>query len=91
MSGSAAGTERLIAIEVALYASLRRYHPEAGGRGPFWLLLPEGTTVRGLMDVLGIPASMIKQAFVDHVQKEGDYLLKDRSSVAIFSPIAGGR
>lgn len=81
----------LVAVEVALYANLRRYRPDVEGTGPFWLEVPDGTTVDALMRILGIPGRLIKQAFVDHVQQDGDYVLKDGSRIAIFSPIAGGQ
>lgn len=81
----------LVSVEVALYANLRRYRPEDGGTGPFWLKVPAGTTVEGLMNRLGIPAKLVKQAFVDHVQQDRDYVLTEGARVAIFSPIAGGQ
>ncbi len=80
----------MTAIEVALFATLRKYGPSGGGSGAFWLDLPEGTTVDKLLELLGIPATEAKQAFVNNLRQEGEYLLQDKERVAIFPPIAGG-
>jgi len=80
----------LIAIEVALFATLRKYAPSEGGSGAFWLDVPEGTTVDTLLELLGIPAAEAKQMFVNRRHQEGDYVLQDQERAAIFPPIAGG-
>ena len=79
----------MISVEVAVFATLRRYRPDGDG-GAFWLDVPQGTTVDDLVDMLGIPASEMKQTFVDSVRQEGGHVLKDKERVAIFPPIAGG-
>ena len=72
-----------------MFATLRRYCPDGDGSA-FWLDVPQGTTVDELVDMLGIPATEMKQTFVSSVRQEGDYVLKDKVRVAIFPPIAGG-
>ena len=80
----------MISIEVAVYAILRRYVAGRGDGGAFWLDVPEGTTIDDLLDVLGIPATETKQAFVNSLRQDGQYVLHDQERVAIFPPIAGG-
>ena len=80
----------MTAIEVALFATLRKYGPSGGGSSAFWLDVPAGTTVDNLLELLGIPVTETKQAFVNSLRQEGDYVLQDNERVAIFPPIAGG-
>ena len=79
-----------IAIEVALFATLRKYSPARDESSASWLDVPEGTTVDELLEMLGIPASEAKQTFVNSLHQEGGYVLQDKERVAIFPPIAGG-
>jgi len=79
-----------ITIEVALFATLRKYHPAGSDKGPVWMDVPEGTTVGGLLDILGIPAQQAKMAFISSRQGEDDRVIRDGERVAIFPPIAGG-
>ena len=80
----------MTAIEVALFATLRKYGPSGAVSGVFWMDLPDGTTVFTLLELLGIPAAEAKQTFVNSRHQEGEYVLQDQERAAIFSPIAGG-
>jgi molybdopterin converting factor small subunit len=80
----------LISIEVALFATLRKYRPGGGASSAFWLDVPDGTTIDQLLELLGIPATEAKQTFVNRHHQEGEYVLQDRERAAIFPPIAGG-
>jgi len=77
-------------VEVALFATLRKYRPNRGGTSAFEMDVPEGTTVDGLLRILGIPANEMKQVFAGSKRREGAYVLQNRERVAIFPPIAGG-
>jgi molybdopterin converting factor small subunit len=79
-----------ITIEVALFATLRKYHPAGSDAGPVWMAVPEGATVRELLEILGVPAAQAKQAFINNRQTEDDRVIRDGERVAIFPPIAGG-
>jgi len=48
-------------IEVVLYATLTRYHPEEKGNKPFSVELPEGATVMELIEKVGIQEGEAKQ------------------------------
>ena len=67
----------LIAVEVALFASLRKYRPANGESGSPWLDVPQGTTIDQLVEILGIPATETKQTFVSNRHQEGNYVLQD--------------
>lgn len=79
-----------IRVQVALFATLRKYHPDKPETGPVWLDVPAGTTIDALLEVLGIPAEQTKQTFVSSRQRKGDYVIEDGARVGIFPPIAGG-
>ncbi len=80
----------MIAVEVALYANLRKYSPNGEKGGTFRFELSDGATVAGLLDLLNIPSTYTKLIFVDNVGREEDHVLQDEERVAIFPPIAGG-
>lgn len=83
----------MIEIEVRLYATLRQYLPrQTQGTlgGELSLTLEEGTTLRKLEELLGIPAGVTKTTFVNGHIRESDYVLQDKDEVAIFPPVAGG-
>lgn len=81
----------MIQVEVALFATLKRYQPEAkGADDTFQVSLPPESTLRDLLNILQIPAEESKQAFVDNRRQDWDYTLKGGERVAIFPPIAGG-
>ena len=84
------GTAGSIELEVALFATLRKYRPDGGDTSAFRLAVPEGTTVDGLMRILGIPATETKQVFAGSQRREGAYVLQADERVAIFPPVAGG-
>jgi molybdopterin converting factor small subunit len=75
---------------VALFATLRKYHPNSPETGAVWLDVPTGTTIDGLLEILSIPADQMKQTFVSSRQQNGDYVIADGERVGIFPPIAGG-
>lgn len=80
----------MIKIEVTLFATLRRYHPEKQGKKSFTFTVSAGTTVAQLLDHLGIPAEEVKMTFVNNLRKTKEYVLQDGDNVGIFPPIAGG-
>jgi sulfur carrier protein ThiS len=51
--------------------------------------VPEGTTVKDLVDKLSLPADEIKIMFVNSKEVEANTVLKDGDQIA-FSPVTGG-
>jgi molybdopterin converting factor small subunit len=80
-------------VEIRLYGSLRRYRPaDAPGEPhtPFSMVLPSGTTVEELSDILGLPEGLAGLAAVNDEAVDGATTLKDSDKVAFFPPSAGG-
>jgi molybdopterin converting factor small subunit len=82
--------ERVIRVEVRLYATLRKYQPERKVGEALVCELAEGTILQKLEKELGIPPGEVKTAFVNGVSRRSDYVLADGDRVGIFPPIAGG-
>lgn len=81
----------MITVEVRLYATLRRYRPEAKPGEAFAVDLAEGSTVGEVVDrELGIPPREVKVILVNGVSRKPDHLLADGDRVAIFPPVGGG-
>jgi len=82
--------ERLIQVQVRLYATLRKYRPELGHGQSLTVNLPEGSSIGDLLREVGIPEGEMKQAFVNGIIQGNDYFLADGDSLGVFPPIAGG-
>lgn len=80
----------MIKVEVRLFATLRRYGPQAQEGGPIVLSLPPGAPVRQLFEALGMPQDIVKTVFVNGIVREESYALADGDQVGLFPPIAGG-
>lgn len=79
----------MIQVEVRLYATLRRYNPEAS-EGVMLLQMTEGSTVTHLLACLGVPKKEARVFFVNNRQQSNDYLLQNGDRVAVFPLVAGG-
>jgi len=79
-------------IELRLFATLRRYLPPGSEKGKVLLDLPEGLTVEGLVQKLGIPPGMAELTVVNGqaLQQGLQKVLRDGDVVSLFPPIAGG-
>jgi len=80
----------MITIEVVLFATLRKYHPDGASSEPFPMEISPGTTVGNILQELKIPPRESKQVFVNSIRQEKDYEPREGDRVAIFPPIAGG-
>ncbi len=80
----------MIQVAVRLYATLRRYHPEAQSGKTIQLTLPDGATVAQLIQVLPIPPGTVKRVFVNGIICDDDHVLQDGDEAGVFPPIAGG-
>ncbi len=77
-------------IEVKLFAGLAKFLPE-GSRGKSTILsVPEGTTVKGVLEQLSISPKMVHLIFVNAVHRKIDHVLKESDLLSIFPAIAGG-
>lgn len=80
----------MIAVDVALYATLRKYRPDGEKRGTFRMQVADGATVAEILAALSIPSAQSKLIFVNNVGRDEDHVLNGDERVAIFPPIAGG-
>lgn len=78
-------------IKVKLFATLQRYAPDGETAGePFDVELPEKSSIRDLMEQLGIREREAKVAFVNGRARASMYHLKPDDEVGIFPPVGGG-
>lgn len=77
-------------VQVKLYASLRRYHPEGAAGEALDVELNQDASLRELVERLEIPVEETKVAFVNGRVQEMDWKLKPGDQVGIFPPIGGG-
>ncbi len=77
-------------INLSLYASLASHLPEKCTGNSCTLELPNGTSIRELLDQLNIGIDEPKVMFVNGVHARLDDIVKDEDRLAIFPPIAGG-
>ncbi|RMF91947.1 MAG: MoaD/ThiS family protein [Candidatus Schekmanbacteria bacterium] len=77
-------------IEVRVYATLQKYVPKQDLKTGNKMSIDGNTTIKSLLDNLGIPVEETKIIIVNGVHAELDTVLKDGDRVAIFPPVAGG-
>jgi molybdopterin converting factor small subunit len=69
---------------MSMFAKYLKNHPD--GR----VDVKEGTTVRGLAEMLGLPLKLVRIITVNGEQKDLDKVLSDGDLVYIFPPAIGG-
>jgi sulfur-carrier protein len=79
-----------IAVELCLYAYLRRYLPDAKLGEGTRLEVDEHTTLGALLDAFSIPREARGVVFVNGVVEREDPSLAEGDRIAVFPPIAGG-
>ncbi len=79
-----------MAIEVRLFATLRRYAPGLEIGEPLRLDIEEGTTARDVLQQLGIPADDVKIVMRNNRQVDLDTVLQDGDRVAFIPAVGGG-
>ncbi len=73
-------------ISIKLFASLSSYTPDLGDSYP----IEPGTTIRLLIEQLGVPEDDVKLIFIDGVKSEITSVLTGGERVGIFPPVGGG-
>lgn len=77
-------------IRVQLYAVLAKYLPPQTDGNTAWLELPEGVSVKEVLQHLKVPEAMPKILLVNGRHAELDKVLSEGDTLSIFPPIAGG-
>jgi sulfur carrier protein ThiS len=78
----------MIRIDLKLFVTLARFHPNGTGKGPHEVA--EGTRVDQLISDLGIDGDLVKLIFVNGRKYPADYVLADKDRVGLFPPVGGG-
>lgn len=76
-------------IEVHLFASLKGHASHLFEEGP-WIDLPEGATLREVLDRIALPKGAYKLIFKNGLHAEETSLLQEGDRIGIFPPVAGG-
>jgi sulfur carrier protein ThiS len=81
-------------VTLKLYASLGAFLPEGAQRNMIDLEVPEGTTIRGLLDSHNVPPQschlvLLNGVFQPIVTRTSTQL-KPGDAVAVWPPVAGG-
>ena len=77
-------------VHVKLFATLRRFKPGLGIGEAFPVELPDGTTVRGLIQHLELPEEQVKIVFVNALFRQMDHVLADGDELGVFPAVGGG-
>jgi molybdopterin synthase sulfur carrier subunit len=80
----------MITVHVKLFATLRQYRPGLGIGEAFPIELPDGASVRDLIQTVGLPQDEVKIVFVNALFREPAHRLADGDEVGIFPPVGGG-
>lgn len=77
-------------IRLKLYASLRKYLPNAQLGEETIMEISKGTTVKNILDILNIEKEQAKIVFVNSTHQTLDYELQNNDLLVIFPPVGGG-
>jgi molybdopterin converting factor small subunit len=77
-------------VRVKLFATLRRQYPHLGIGEAMEVELPDGATIRQLIERLRLPADQVKVIFINGIVRERDDTLDDGNEVGIFPSVGGG-
>ena len=80
----------MAAVEVRLYASLRKYHPTRGSSEALSMELRDKTNLENLLDKLKIPKEEIAVIMVNGNRAEKSYFPEDGDRIGLFPLIGGG-
>ena len=73
-------------IQICLFANLKAFSPEDSDHYP----IIAGTTVRTVMERIGVPLETAKIIFIDGKKGTLDQALTGGERVGVFPPVAGG-
>lgn len=77
-------------VEVRLFATLAAFLPPSSREGAVTLDVAPGSTVRDVMQRLGIPADLERVSLINGGDADAEQALRSGDVVTIFPPLAGG-
>jgi molybdopterin converting factor small subunit len=79
-----------VKVEVRLFATLAAFLPPGSRDDALLIEVPEGSTVRDVSRVLGMPPDLARVSLVNGHDRDLDRPLSDQDVVSLFPPLAGG-
>lgn len=73
-------------IQIKLFADLSAFTPSGADNFP----IEAGTTVRRLLETIGVPTEKVRLIFINNSKRDLDSILRGGERVGIFPPIGGG-
>jgi molybdopterin converting factor small subunit len=80
-----------VKVEVRLFATLALFLPPGGHDGVATLEVPDRSTVRDVVQHLGIPADLERVTLVNGGDATPERLLSAGDVLTLFPPLVGGR
>jgi len=80
-----------VRVQIQLFATLAAFLPRGGGQGVASLEIPDDSTVRDLVQRLGLPADLERVTLVNGGDATPERSLHHDDVVTMFPPLAGGQ
>ena len=77
-------------VEVRLYASLRKYHPNPGNSEALSIEFDDKAKLGNLLDKLKLPREEVNVLMVNGKWEKENYLLQNGDRIGLFPLIGGG-
>lgn len=78
-------------VQIQLFATLAAFLPGGGGQGLASLEIPDHSTVRDLVQRLGLPADLERVTLVNGGDATPERTLRQDDVITMFPPLAGGQ
>jgi molybdopterin synthase sulfur carrier subunit len=82
--------ERLMKLEIKLFANFREFLPAGTEKYTCWLELEEGTTIGQVLEKLKIPDDIPMITLVNGLHRTFEDRLQPGDVLSVFPPVAGG-
>jgi sulfur carrier protein ThiS len=77
-------------VEVRVFSGLERFLEKKRFGEPFSVEIQEGSSLRDLLEQIGIPEDQVFTTLIDGKHRETDYILNEGERVSLFPPVGGG-
>ncbi|MCG8401811.1 MAG: MoaD/ThiS family protein [Firmicutes bacterium] len=77
-------------VELRVFSGLEKYLPHKRFGEPLAIELPDGSTLRDLLNHTGIPEDQVFTILVDGIHQSLDHVLAADERVSLFPPVGGG-
>lgn len=77
-------------VDLRVFSGLEKFMPHKRFGEPLTVELPEGGTLRDLLQKTGIPEDQVFTALVDGRHQPLDHVLSEGERVSLFPPVGGG-